>query len=659
MLAIGTGLGGFLSGYDKAKQAAQASQAREQALDDERRKKQAMQAAGVGLDAALGSSLPGGDALAMTGQQPAPPMPAPQQPSIPSGAFPAPAPQAAPSYAGSPQGSGMSSGLPAGSGRLRDMLERSQSALPPGYRAQITSADRPGARVAGTGGVSQHALDNAIDTQIVGPGGPIPNKGDDTTGLYQKLALAMRQNAGPMAPKLAWGGNFTTGPANGPRDLMHFDLGGDRGKFGTLAQLAQQVPPQVQQQGQQTAQAAQRTMPPELWGRSSLKAAADAIERANPGLDPGIKFMALMELQKVLAPDARQQMQLFLAENRNELQLALKDMQIQAANSRTQDTIAAGNARAGEAGWDFITKPDGSIVRANKRTGQVEPTTLEAGSGKMGSGAGKAANPQEVAYWAEVLKNGGHMPPGLARTSAGSKLVQEIMAKMAADGSLPQGMGPSDFIANVATVKADDRSLSNMTKMADAATSFERTASQNFDLALKLSKGAVPTDLGPFFNRWIEKGETQFGDLDVPPYVTAMLTGANEYAKIMSGSTGAQGSTVDSRREAAELFSPYLSAGQIDRVVAVAKADMGNRKQSLYGQIDDIKGRLRSAGGKGPTATQGQAPGQDPLPPSQTPMAPQQRQGQQHQEGETATNPQTGEKLIFRGGKWTPAGPPL
>jgi hypothetical protein len=153
-------------------------------------------------------------------------------------------------------------------------------------------------------------------------------------------------------------------------------------------------------------------------------------------------------------------------------------------------------------------------------------------------------------------------------------------------------------------VKADDRSLSNMTRMRDAAVSFERTASRNFDLALKLSKDAVPTDLGPFVNRWIMEGEKTLGDTSVPPYITAMLTGANEYAKIMSGSTGAQGSTVDSRREAAELFSPYLSTGQIDRVVAVAKADMANRKGSLDDQLDDIKGRLRGGGSTKPTGQQ-------------------------------------------------------
>jgi hypothetical protein len=86
-------------------------------------------------------------------------------------------------------------------------------------------------------------LGNAIDVQIIDPQGrPIKNEGEDNTGLYCRLAIAAFHANAKMFPErqgqLAWGGNFTTGRANGPRDLMHFDYHGDRGKFGTLAQLA-------------------------------------------------------------------------------------------------------------------------------------------------------------------------------------------------------------------------------------------------------------------------------------------------------------------------------------------------------------------------------------------------------------------------------------
>jgi hypothetical protein len=268
---------------------------------------------------------------------------------------------------------------------------------------------------------------------------------------------------------------------------------------------------------------------------------------------------------------------------------------------------ASGTVGAG--GWSILTDPtkkdeSGNPIQYRYNTATGEATTLDmkpyqpGGAQKVGTSSSSdmgSFTDSDVKYWAGVLKNGGHFPPGFTRGRGGPQFVQRVMHEVGATGD------PNDFITNQATVKADDRSLSNMTKMADAATSFERTASQNFDTALRLAKDAVPTDWGPWLNHWVMTGETQMGDTNVPPHVTAMLTGANEYAKIMSGSTGAQGSTVDSRREAAELFSPYLSKGQIERVVEIAKTDMQNRKGSLYGQIDDIKNRLRSAGSPAPT----------------------------------------------------------
>ena len=60
-----------------------------------------------------------------------------------------------------------------------------------------------------------------------------------------------------------------------------------------------------------------------------------------------------------------------------------------------------------------------------------------------------------------------------------------------------------------ADLKADTTSLTNLQKMTDSATSFEETASKNFDLALSLAPKGVPTDLGPWINSWVQSGETE------------------------------------------------------------------------------------------------------------------------------------------------------
>jgi hypothetical protein len=127
--------------------------------------------------------------------------------------------------------------------QLVAIVGEASKALPDGFRVTVTSALRRGATVAGTGGRSQHADGNAIDLKIIDPSGnTIPNRGGDNTHLYQLLAIAALHANERMFPgrsgQLAWGGNFTIGPADGPRDLMHFDYGGDRGRFGSLAREA-------------------------------------------------------------------------------------------------------------------------------------------------------------------------------------------------------------------------------------------------------------------------------------------------------------------------------------------------------------------------------------------------------------------------------------
>jgi hypothetical protein len=121
-------------------------------------------------------------------------------------------------------------------------------------------------------------------------------------------------------------------------------------------------------------------------------------------------------------------------------------------------------------------------------------------------------------------------------------------------------------------LKADEASLKNQQKIYDSALSYERTALANAQVALEHAPEAIATDWGPVFNRFIEEGEKMLGDPAVPKYQAAILTFANEYAKIMNGSTGSQGSTVDSRREAAEIFSPYLATGQIQGVIDIRQA---------------------------------------------------------------------------------------
>jgi len=121
--------------------------------------------------------------------------------------------------------------------RLVHLLEEASRFLPEGWRLEVTSALREGATVTGTGGPSQHASGLAVDVQLVDPQGRyIPNKTKDQAGQiwrqYAQLAdlvfHCQRLIYPELEGRLAWGGKFTL--AGGEWDVMHFDLGGWRGR---------------------------------------------------------------------------------------------------------------------------------------------------------------------------------------------------------------------------------------------------------------------------------------------------------------------------------------------------------------------------------------------------------------------------------------------
>jgi hypothetical protein len=115
--------------------------------------------------------------------------------------------------------------------RLAEIVQAAAKGLPEGYKVQATS----GMRDASAPGF--HPKGKATDWQIIGPDGkPISNRGEDTTGLYTKLAqnaYGYQEKYHPeLTGKFQWGGQFGTSSRNpNEPDLMHFDIGGRRGRL--------------------------------------------------------------------------------------------------------------------------------------------------------------------------------------------------------------------------------------------------------------------------------------------------------------------------------------------------------------------------------------------------------------------------------------------
>ena len=162
----------------------------------------------------------------------------------------------------------------------------------------------------------------------------------------------------------------------------------------------------------------------------------------------------------------------------------------------------------------------------------------------------------------------------------------------AAEMAKAAGLTPDQLMAARAEVKSDVASLSNVTKIADSMTAYENTALDNMKVVLsKMPAGIGPTAI-PFIDNWVLTGEAELGDKDVPPYATALITVANEYAKVISGASGAQGATVDSRREAAEMLKRGFNEGQIVGTFDTMKQDMDNKKVEYNTQRNVIKDRI-------------------------------------------------------------------
>ena len=116
--------------------------------------------------------------------------------------------------------------------RLVRILDAAGTTLPEGWSFDITSGHRPGSQ-------GFHSSGNAVDVRLKDDQGRIlPNyQNAGAFRAYEQFAQAARKAQLDLHPELSdqlrWGGYFS-GPVGkyGAKDLMHFDLGGNRVPMG-------------------------------------------------------------------------------------------------------------------------------------------------------------------------------------------------------------------------------------------------------------------------------------------------------------------------------------------------------------------------------------------------------------------------------------------
>lgn len=290
--------------------------------------------------------------------------------------------------------------------------------------------------------------------------------------------------------------------------------------------------------------------------------------------------------------------------------------------------IEAANAGAGRYQWQPGIQPDPKdptktitgMWRLPTKGGEA-PTFLPGDQLAGKASTGDATDPATVKYLADQYRITGQLPS----LGMGANPMREAILKRAATDAGASGQTGADAVAQHADAKTTTQALGQLSKNRAMVESFAQTAAQNADLALGyMSKGAGPTG-SPIVDRWIRSGGQNIaGDADVTNFNTALTTFKNEYAKIMSGATGAQGSTDSARHEADTLINPNMSQTQIMGGIKVMKQEMENRRRGLESQhqqlLDSLSGRAAttpttSGAGQVTVTTQQQF---DALPPKAT-----------------------------------------
>jgi hypothetical protein len=369
-----------------------------------------------------------------------------------------------------------------------------------------------------------------------------------------------------------------------------------------VMQQRQAMPPQLQQAGQAGAQTTLRNMPENplsLSGRMSPGRMMKAIDDANPDANDEVKMAAFNHLYPMLSNAGK----LDFAEGMQLLRLGQGDERLQTQRDILDLRERLGNQPKGAPyqPTDAEGKPVGppGVMEGNKFV-PVQGLPEGAGGGLSRIGAkpaGGGVSDMQAQWVADYIQKVGTWPATTGRNQLLQNKVEQILAERKVD--------PTTIAVAKGAFKADETSLTQATKLRDAVHSYEGTALRNLDQATIEMERSSPTNFGPWLNHWVMTGEMQMGDEKPPAAIASVLTFSNEYAKVMSGATGAQAATDSSRREAATILNPYFAKGQWGEASRIARTDMKNRMTELDDNVDIIKSRM----GRGGQSSRGESPG--------------------------------------------------
>lgn len=197
----------------------------------------------------------------------------------------------------------------------------------------------------------------------------------------------------------------------------------------------------------------------------------------------------------------------------------------------------------------------------------------------------------ENAAWNTILT--GHAPSigrgkeGIAQRTA----IYNRMAEIAKGAHVT----PAELATTAGRNKALQTSLANLQKQTDMMQKAEKGFQNNMELALELSNKVDRTG-APIINKWLLGGRAALGDPDVAALDAAITTAATDYARIMSGQTGAGGTPISTAEEARKLIRKELSHKQFSAVANVLYRDIQGQHNAVDSQRNTILGAMQQFG---------------------------------------------------------------
>jgi len=164
-----------------------------------------------------------------------------------------------------------------------------------------------------------------------------------------------------------------------------------------------------------------------------------------------------------------------------------------------------------------------------------------------------------------------------------AKVINKASELAKADGNTSEAESLQRF-----SIHANQIALNQLTKQEQLVVAYEKTADKQLNLLVELGRKVPKTDW-PIINSALMKGEKNIaGSKEANNFLSSAIATQGEFAKILSGSTSAAGATDASRREAAEMISPYLSEEGLESLVPNLKREMEFRKQGYAEQKAEL-----------------------------------------------------------------------